>query len=108
MGLCRWIDENAAVQVRAEWLESEVERRRDPEVPTGAAQAPEELRLVGLGGAHEAAVGGDDLDGGQVVDRQPERALEPTNATAEGQSSDPRVAHHPDRADQTVGLRRDV
>ena len=54
------------------------------------------------------AVGGDDLSGGQVVDRQPVRALEPANATAEGQSSDPGVTHDPDRADKAVGLRRDV
>ena len=100
--------EDAAVEVRAEWLEPKVERRRDPEVPTGAAQAPEELGLVCLGCAYEAAVCSDDLNGGQVVDRQPVRALEPANATAEGQSGDPGVAHDSDRADKAVGLRRDV
>src|SRR5947209_6085829 len=83
------------VEVRAEWPEPEVERRGDPEVPTSATQAPEELGLVCLGCAYKVAVGGYDLNGGQVVDRQLVRALEPANATAEGQSSDPGVTHDP-------------
>ena len=96
------------MEVRPERLEPELERRRDPEVPAGAAEAPEQLGLVGLGRADEAAVGGDELDRGQVVDRQPEVALETADAAAEGQPGDARVADDADRADEPVRLRGDV
>jgi hypothetical protein len=96
------------MQVRAERLEPEVKRRRDPEVPTGAAEAPEELGFVGLRCAHQAPVRGGDLNGGQIVDREPEGPLEPANATAEGQSGDTGMTHDPYWTDEAVGLRRDV
>ena len=80
------------MEVGAERLEPELERGRDPEVPAGAAQAPEELGLLGLGRADEPAVGGDELDGGQVVDREPEVALEAADSPAERQPGDAGVA----------------
>ena len=100
--------QDAPMQVRSERLEPELEGRRDPEVPAGAAQAPEELGLVGLGRAHEPAIGGDELDGGQVVDREPEAALEAADSPTEGQPGDAGVADDPDRADEAVRLRGDV
>ena len=96
------------MKVRPERLEPELERRRDPEVPAGATQAPEELGLVGLGRAHEPAVGRDELDGGQVVDREPEVPLQAADAAAERQPGDARVADDADRADEAVRLRGDV
>ena len=96
------------MQVRSERLEPELERRRDPEVPPGAAQAPEQLGFVVLGRADEVAIGGDELDGGQVVDRQPEVALEAADPPAEGQPGDAGVTDDPDRADEAVRLRSDV
>ena len=100
--------QDASMEVRPEWLEPELERRRDPEVPAGAAEAPEELGLVGLGRADEAAVGGRDLDGGQVVDRQPEVALQAADSPAERQPGDAGVADDADRADEAVRLGGDV
>ena len=96
------------MEVRPERLEPELERGRDPEVPAGAAEAPEELRLLGLGRADESAVGGDELDGGQVVDREPEVALEAADSPTERQPGDAGVADDADRADEAVRLRRDV
>ena len=96
------------MEVGAERLESELERRRDPEVPAGATQTPEELGLLGLGRADEPAVGGDELDGGQVVDREPEMALEAADSPTERQPGDAGVADDADRADEAVRLRRDV
>ena len=96
------------MEVGAEWLEPELERGRDPEVPAGAAQAPEELGLLGLARADEPAVGGDELDGAQVVDREPEVPLQPADSAAERQPGDARVADDPDRADEAVRLRGDV
>ena len=67
------------MEIRPERLEVELEPRRDPEVPASAPEAPEQVRLLALARADEAPVRGDDLDGGQVVDRQPEAALEPAD-----------------------------
>ena len=100
--------QDAAMEVGAERLEPELERRRDPEVPAGAAQAPEELGLLGLGRADEPAVGGDELDGGQVVDREPEVALEAADSPTERQPGDAGVADDAGRADEAVRLRGDV
>ena len=102
------VRQNAAVEVRPECLESELERGGDPEVPARAAKAPEELGLVGLGCANEAAVGGHYLHGSHVVDRQPEPALEPADATTEGQPGHAGVADDADRADEAMGLCRNV
>ena len=100
--------QHAPMQIRSERLEPELEGRRDPEVPAGAAEAPEELGLVGLGRAHQPAVGGDEVDGGQVVDREPEAALEAADSPAEGQPGDAGVADDPDRAHEAMRLRGDV
>ncbi len=101
-------DQDAAVEVRPERLEPELERGRDPEVPAGAAQAPEQLRLVGLARPDEPAVGGDELDRGEVVDREPELTLQATDAPAEGQPGDAGVADDADRTDEAVRLGGDV
>ena len=96
------------MEVGSEGLELELERRDDPEVPAGAAHAPEQVRLLGLAGADEPAVGGHELDGSQVVDRQPEVPLEPTDAATERQPRDAGVADDAGRADEPVRLGRDV
>ena len=96
------------MEYRAERLEPELERRRDAEVPTGAAQAPEELGLLGLGRADETAVGRDELNSRQVVDGEPEVALEAADSPTERQPGDSGVADDADRADEAVRLRGDV
>ena len=100
--------QDAAMEIRAERMEPELERGRDPEIPAGAAQAPEELGLLGLGRADEPPVGRDELDGGQVVDREPEVALEAAHSPTERQPGDAGVADDAGRADETVRLRGDV
>ena len=79
-----------------------------PKFGAGAADAPEELRLLRLARPDRAAVGGHELDGPQVVDRQPEVALQPAHAAAERQAGDSGVADHADRADEAVRLGRDI
>ena len=76
------------MQLRAERMEAELERGDDPEVPAGTADAPEQLRLLGLAGPDEPAVGGHELDGAQVVDREPEAPLEPSDPATERQPGD--------------------
>ena len=96
------------MQLGSEGVEVEFERRRDPEVPAGAADAPEQLGLLGLARADEPAVGGDELDRSQAVDRQPEAPLQPADPATERQPGDAGVADHAGRADQTMRLGRDV
>src|SRR3954454_2344994 len=96
------------MELRSEWLQPELERGGDPEIPARAAEAPEELRLLGLAGADDPSVGGDQLDRDQVVDREPVVPLEPTDSPAERQPGDAGVADDPDRADEAVRLRGDV
>ena len=96
------------MEVRPERVEAELERGRDPEVPAGAAEPPEELGLIGLGRADVPSIGRHELDREQVVDREPEVALEPADAAAERQPGDARVADDADRADEAVRLRGDV
>ena len=106
--LARREAQDAAVEIRPERLEPELERGRDPEVPAGATQAPEELGLLGLARVNEATIGGDEVDGDQIVDRQPEVPLQPADSAPERQSCDAGVAHDPDRADQPMRLRGDI
>ena len=96
------------MQVGAERLELELEGRGDPEVPAGAAHPPEQIRLLGLAGAHEPAIGGHELDGPQVVDRQAEVPLEPTDTATERQPRNARVADDAGRADEPVRLSRHI
>ena len=88
-----------------ERVEPELEGRDDPEVRTGAAQAPEELWVLVRRGAHEAAVRGDEVDGEQVVEGQPERAHQPAHAATEREARDPCVRHDSHGTDEPVLLR---
>jgi hypothetical protein len=96
------------VEVRPERVEPELERRRDPEVPARAPEAPEELGLLGRARTDETSVGCHELHRQQVVDREPEVAMEPADAATEREPGDAGVADHADRADEAVRLRGDV
>ena len=74
---------------RAHLLESELESRRDAEVAAAPADRPEEVG-VRLGvHAEDLAVGGDDLGGEEVVDREAVLAHEISDASAEREPADP-------------------
>ena len=96
------------MQVRPERVQPELERRRDAEIPAGPAEAPEELGLLRCACPDDPAVGGDELDRSEVVDRQAEVPLEPADAATEGEPGDAGVTDDADRADEPVRLRRDV
>jgi hypothetical protein len=106
--LRRRVDLDAAVEHRPEWLEPELEGRRDPVVPAGTSDAPEEFGLLRLAGADDLALGRHELDGEQVVDGEPEPALQPADTAAERQAGHARVADDPCRADEAVCLGRDI
>ena len=69
-------------------MEAKLELGDDPEVAATAAQAPEELGLFGLAGLDEVALGGDQIDRDELVDRQPVLAMKPADTTAERQACD--------------------
>src|SRR5436190_8637512 len=65
-----------------------MERGDDAEVAAAAAQAPEQIGVLGFGRDDLAAVGGDDLGLHEVVAGEAELALEPTAAAAEREATD--------------------
>ena len=73
-------------------VQPEVERGDDTEVAASAAEAPEQLRVLGSRRGDRAAVGGDDLGREQVVAGEAELALEPAAATAEREPADARCS----------------
>ena len=70
-------------------VEPELEAGRDAEVAAAAADRPEQVRIVLGVDAEELAVGGHDLGGEQVVDREAVLADEVADAAAERDPADP-------------------
>src|SRR5439155_8491880 len=65
-------------------------RGHDAEVAATATEGPEEILVLLLAGHHGPAVGGDDVDREQVVEREAEAAGEVADAAAERESGDAR------------------
>ena len=78
-------------------MAAERERGHDPEVPSPAADRPEQIRLALGVGLHDRAVGEHHRRGDEVVDREPERSAEVADAAAERQPADAGRADDPDR-----------
>jgi hypothetical protein len=98
-------EHGAGHDLRADRMQSELEVGHDAEVPTAAAHAPEQIRVLVLAGLHELAVGGDDVDGDEVVDAEPVLAHDPADATAESQPGDAGVGDDAGGDGQPEGLR---
>ena len=71
-------------------MQAKAEGGRDPEVGAGT-QAPEEVLVLVVARPDAAAVGRDEIDGEETVDREPVLALEPPHAAAEREAGDARV-----------------
>ena len=89
------VQDHPRVDDRADRVQPELERGHDAEVAAAALEAPEQLGVLVGARAHDAAVGGHDLGGQEVLARRSERPLEPARAAAEGQPGDARVRHAP-------------
>ena len=87
-------------------MTAERERRHDAEVPSPAAERPEEIRLAFRVGLDDRAVGEHHGRGDEVVDREPERPAEVADAAAERQAAHSGRADDPDRDGQPVLVRR--
>src|SRR6266542_1654030 len=83
-------------------MQAVLEAGGDTEVAPAAADRPEQIRMVLSVGPQEPAVGGDDVGGQQVVDREPVFANEVADAAAQGQPSDPDRAGVAEADRQTV------
>ena len=80
----------------------------DAEVAAAAAQPPEKLGLAARVDADPVRVGGDEVDGAQVVDGEPVPAHEVSDPAAERQPADPDAADGAARGGQPVPLRGEV
>ncbi len=83
-------------------IQPQLERRDHAEVGAGAAHAPEQIGVLILARMQPAAVGGDQVDGPQVVDREAELALEAAHAAPEREPGDSGVSDHAHRARKTL------
>ena len=86
-------------------MEAELERGDHAEVAAAASQCPEQVGVLVLGRPQQLAVGRDEVDGEEVVDREAVLAHQPADATAEGETGDAGVAHDAAGGGQTVHLR---
>jgi hypothetical protein len=90
---------------RADRVEAELELGDDAEVAAAAAQAPEQVLILGLACPHELAIGGHEVDRLQLVDREPVLAHQPPDAAAEREPGDSGVGDDPGWGGQPERLR---
>ena len=107
LGRCVDRPEDRAGDHRRHRVQLERERRDDAEVAAAAADRPEEIRVLVLARADEAAVGEHDVRGEHVVDRQAVLPRQVSDAAAE-QEADACRADDPDRRCEPEGVRRVV
>ncbi len=93
--------EVAADDLALHRVQRELEARDDAEVAAAAAHAPEQVRVLVRRRALEAPVGSDDVDGAQVVHREPVTPREPAEPAAEGQPADARMRHRARRSHES-------
>ena len=83
-------------------MQAEFEARDDPEISAPAANAPVEVGILVGGRVQQAAVGGDDIDRAQVVDREAEAPRQPAESAAERQASDTGMGDGPCRRHEAM------
>jgi hypothetical protein len=82
------VEDRPRVHGRPHRVERQLERRDDPEVPAAAAEAPEELGVLRLGGPDDPPVGRDHVGREQVVARKAVLAHQPADPAAEREPAD--------------------
>jgi hypothetical protein len=97
LGLIAGVEDRAAVDHRAVLVQAVLECRHDAEVSAAAAQRPEQVWVLILAGAHEVAIGGDDVRRDEVVAGEPAGTGEMPDPAAEREPGDAR------RRDQPAG-----
>ena len=86
----------------------ELEGSHHSQATTAAAGGPEQVRVLLAAGSADRAVGGDDLDGSQVVAAQAVGPHQHAHAAAEGETRDPGLGHLTPGRDEPEELGRAV
>ena len=71
-------------------MEAVFEGRDDAEVPPTAAHPPEEIRVLGGAGGQEAPIRSDEIDGEEIITREPVFPGQPAQAPAQREARDAR------------------
>ena len=85
-------------------MQGEFESRDHSEVAAAAAQRPEQLRILRLGGLHDRSVSGYQFNGDQVVAGEPVFADQVSDAAAQGEAADTGAGNQPSGCRQPVLL----
>src|SRR4030095_5872388 len=77
-------NDQAGDDLRTDGEKLEFELGDDAEISPAAANRPEKIRVVGLACSYFLTLGGDHVDGDEIVDRHAVFARQPTEAAAQG------------------------
>ena len=86
-------------------MEAVFKRRHNAEIAAAAAQAPEQVRVLGVARGQQLAIGGDHIGGEQVVAGKAVEAIEPAQAATQREAGDARGRKQSPRGGQPEGLR---
>src|SRR5215470_15892640 len=78
------VDDWAADDDWPYWVQVVFKTRGDPEVSAAASDGPKQVGLLLVAGPQDLAVGGDELDRPQIIERQAVLAHQPAQPSAEG------------------------
>src|SRR5215218_7427097 len=98
-------EDRAGVDLWPERIETELELRRDPEIAASSTETPEEVGVLLLTGLYELALGGDEVDGEQVVDGEAELSHRKADPAAKRQPCQARMRDEPGGNGKSKGLR---
>ena len=98
--------EQRAAEDHADRIEAELEARHHTEVATTAADGPEQVGVLLFARRDDAALGRDQLDRDERIDRQAVLAHQPADATAERQAGQADAAGVAEWRREPVGTRR--
>ncbi len=104
----RRIEDEADHHVRADRVQPVLERRDDTEPGSSATKRPEEIGVLARARRDDVAASGHDLEGDEVVAREPVLPPQPADAAAEREPGDTRLTDDAERRREAELLRRGV
>ncbi len=104
-GPCDRKDEVPCDDLARHGMQRELERRDDAEIPAAPTHGPEEVGILAGAGVQEPAVGGDDIDRLEIVEREAKSSRHATKPAAERETRDAGVRDRARRRDEPKGHR---
>src|SRR5829696_2094816 len=104
-GALERVSDKTARDLRAYGMQLIFELRRHAEIAAAAAYGPEQIRFVVLAGPYRVALGGDELERHQIVERKTVLPHQPTQTAAEGEPCNSGARHDTPGNCQAVSLR---